>query len=123
MSINSSMRGSINHHVSSSASINHGGSSSTSSQPSLPGMPFEPDRLPQLAAYIGKYLKRKGKAHLAFTEFVLLLLLQHAAAIFQLSVIVQDEFLAALDEESAHCHRTKNKGTMRTALGHIPVLD
>lgn len=33
---------------------------------------FEIDRLPQLAASIGRYLRAKGKEHLAFTEFVLL---------------------------------------------------
>ena len=35
-------------------------------------LPFEPDRLPQLAASIGKFLRAKGKTHLAFCEFVLL---------------------------------------------------
>jgi hypothetical protein len=34
--------------------------------------PFEADRLPALANFIGRYLRARGKTHLHFTEFVLL---------------------------------------------------
>ena len=34
--------------------------------------PFSADRLPSLAELIGRYLRRNGKSHLAFAEFVLL---------------------------------------------------
>ena len=55
-----------------------GGATMVSSTPPSPSpseqgqLPFEPDRLPQLAASIAKYLRAKAKTHLAFPEFVLL---------------------------------------------------
>ena len=39
---------------------------------SLSSMPFSTDRLPALSEMIGRYMRRRGKRHISFAEFVLL---------------------------------------------------
>ena len=52
------------------ASRERGAAASTAE--GLPALPFSTDLLPALASYIDRFLRRHGKSHLAFAEFVLL---------------------------------------------------